>query len=409
MDSPDLPNQRPNPGHSPSAPPPWWHDRMKLTVVTAAGVLAVVATALLLIVLNTRGGEAAVASPTPTASADAVTSQSAASASVPASPSATVAATLAPTATPPPPPTPPPAPPAVLAVGWARVSAGGPTREEADPEARPIQNLVEGDVIRVISGPIETDGSSWYQVVPVNGDTGWLASGPTYDPAAEMVETDDQYPACGPVTNLSGYLIDGVRPGRIGEAQAVALDLVMAKERSACVTFSLQNGLPAARLSITGQVCGAPTWDGNRLRMGPTDAGHFPGFNRIKHEIELPSLVYTGRAAQGADGFTNLLKVAILGSQLDEPRGCIGLDIHSSMRVRRASVTACLVVTERTDDHVSLATHVGGDALVLTLPSRGSIDDIPIGTPRKVAAYTWSVERSTRFSEGLNLTHVGDC
>ncbi len=53
-----------------------------------------------------------------------------------------------------------------------------------------VQSLDRGDVVRVISGPVEADRYAWYEVIDLDSRSGWVALGDGADPWLDAVPAD---------------------------------------------------------------------------------------------------------------------------------------------------------------------------------------------------------------------------
>jgi hypothetical protein len=139
------------------------HPRLALASAVAAVVVAAVAVGLAIGVIGQR--PIAEASPTPGATA----SPSAAPSSRPPEPSAS------------------PTPDALL----LQVSVDGlRMRATASTSADIVRNLDRGEVVRVMSGPVDTEGYAWYEVVDLDSQSGWVAMGDGATPWLEAVPAE---------------------------------------------------------------------------------------------------------------------------------------------------------------------------------------------------------------------------
>lgn len=73
----------------------------------------------------------------------------------------------------------PPAPPRVQVGGWVRVrgTEGGDLRLRATPglSGETLAFVQEGSLLRVLEGPVEADGYTWWRVQAPEDQTGWAA------------------------------------------------------------------------------------------------------------------------------------------------------------------------------------------------------------------------------------------
>jgi hypothetical protein len=98
-------------------------------------------------------------------------------------PGASVSPSAAPSSTPPEPSASPP-PGALL----LQVSVDGlRMRTTASTSADIVRNLDRGEVVRVMSGPVETAGYAWYEVTDLDSQSGWVAMGDGGAPWLEAV------------------------------------------------------------------------------------------------------------------------------------------------------------------------------------------------------------------------------
>ena len=50
-------------------------------------------------------------------------------------------------------------------------------RSEASTSAEIVRTLEKGEVVRVVSGPVEADGYQWFEVLDLDSLSGWVAAG----------------------------------------------------------------------------------------------------------------------------------------------------------------------------------------------------------------------------------------
>jgi len=404
MDTPKLPEQHPvNLSQSPAAPPPWWHDRVKLTFVIVVGILAMVVTALLLMMLN-RGGEAAVASATPTPSAESTAPSPSASLAEPTSsavasssidPSPTASASVEPSRE----------PQAELAQGWARIDTGLNLRDGPGEAYAIITKLQPRDVVWVNSGPsydeATEDERDWYYVQTLKDKYGWVASGPPDDPYATNISNQFTFTSCGGVQVLAhSALVNGLRTPRMDDVGRASLELAQAMRTRACQRFSNEDYDPRVRLDLEVHACGAPSWDGSVVSIQPTTAGNVVASWRVPSALRIPAPLLTDGAADDADGLTNAQKILKLGSDLSSPFACVTAVHKKEYRQNvTTEVADCFVMTSRDSDSVTFAP-VGGDPV--TLLGRGHFAaDFPLNDPARL--------RLAAVGARIELEVLGDC
>ena len=386
MDTPNLPPQRPyNPSQYPSPPPPWWHDRVKLSFVIAVGILGLVVTALLLVVLNARGGEGAVASvtPTPSSSPESIAPSPSASLTEP-SPSAEPSSSSDPSPTPSASPDPPQA---ELAEGWARINTGLNLRDGAGEDSPIIVKLQPREVVWVSSGPSRDDFDDdldWYYVQTLNDKYGWIASGAPDDPHATTISNQFKFRSCGPVQVLANVaLVNGLRTPRLDDVERASFELAQAMGTPACQRFSNEDYEPTVRVELEAHACGAPSWDASVARLQPTTAGNVAASWRVTSTVAVPNLLLTAHQRVDAFGFTNPQKLMILGSDLPSPFACVNAEV-SGGRSRAQSTTTeiagCLTITAKDDATVTF-TASSGDPVTLARSSRDGIGSVPVNDP----------------------------
>jgi hypothetical protein len=358
MDTPNLPPQRPyNPGLNPTAPPPWWHDRVKLFFVIAVGILALAVTGLLLAVLNARGGESAVATatPTPTLSAESP------------SPSASIAeptASAEPSSSSDPSPTPsasPDPPQAELSEGWARINTTLNLRNNATEDSAIVVKLAPREVVWVSSSePYREDiddDLDWYQVETLNDKYGWIASGSPDDPHATTISNQFKFRTCGSV-GVSGRagLVNGLRTPRLSDAARGTFELGQAMGSRGCMVFDNEDYEPTTKLELDVHACGAPSWDGSVTSLSPTTAGSVDAAWRVPSTIVVPKSLVTERQRVEADGLTNEQKFFLLGSRLASPFLCYRSElVYGKQRhqTQQVEIADCLVITAKDDNFVT--------------------------------------------------------
>jgi hypothetical protein len=385
------------------APPPWWHDRVKLTFVIAVGILALVVTALLLVVLNARGGEGAVAtaSPTPTSSA----------ASTAPSPIASLAeptASVEPSSSSRPSPTPsasPDPPQAELAEGWARINTGQQLHNNATQDSPIVTRLQPREVVWVSSGPYREDlddDLDWYSVQTLDDKYGWIASGSPDDPLATTISNRFNFRSCGRVKVLeNAALVNGLRTERLDAVERASFELAESMGTSACQRFSNDDYEPTVRLELDVHACGAPSWDGSVAMLQPTTAGTVDAAWRVPSTITVPSPLLTNRQRADADGLTNAQKLMILGSGLPSPFACVDAEVIGSRYSQRTTteLAGCLEMTARDTATVTFVAP-GGEPVTLARSRRDGISDIALNDATTV--------RLTQGSS-LNAEVLGDC
>jgi len=404
MDTPRLPEQHPvNPSQSPAAPPPWWHDRVKLTFVIVVGVLAVVVTALLLIMLN-RGGEAASASATPTPSAESTVPSPSASLAEPTSSAVPSSSTdLSPSASASVEPS--REPQAELTQGWARIDTGLNLRDGPGEAYAIITRLQPRQVVWVNSGPSYDEASDdkrdWYYVQTLNDKYGWVASGPPDEPYATSISNQFTFNSCGAVQVLAhSALVNGLRTQRVDDSERGTLELAQAMGTRACQRFSNRDYDLRVGLDVEVHACGAPSWDGSVAKLQPTTAGNVVASWRVPSVLRIPSPLLTDAAAVDADGLTNAQKILILGSHVSSPFACVTAVHKKEYRQNTTTEVAdCLVMTSRDSDTVTFAPD-GGDPV--TFLGRGHFPaDFPLNDPARL--------RLAAGSSRIEVEVLGDC
>jgi hypothetical protein len=63
-------------------------------------------------------------------------------------------------------------------------------RATASTGADIVRSLDRGEVVRVMSGPVDAEGYAWYEVVALDSDSGWVAMGDGADPWLEAVPAE---------------------------------------------------------------------------------------------------------------------------------------------------------------------------------------------------------------------------
>ncbi len=63
-------------------------------------------------------------------------------------------------------------------------------RTTASTSADIVRTLDRGEVVRVISGPVEADSYAWYEVIDLDSRSGWVATGDGADPWLDTVPAD---------------------------------------------------------------------------------------------------------------------------------------------------------------------------------------------------------------------------
>ena len=408
MDTPNLPPQRPyNPSQNPVAPPPWWHDRVKLFFVIAVGILAVAVTGLLLAVLNARGGEGAVGSATPTPSSSVASTAPSPSASF-TEPTASIEPSSSPDPSPSPSASPDP-PQAELKEGWARINTGLNLRSSATQDSPIILKLQPREVVWVSSGPYREDSDDdldWYQVQTLNDDYGWIASGAPDDPNATTISNQFKFRSCGTVEVLDhAALVNGLRTPRLTDDERASAELAQATGTHGCQRFSNEDYEPSVRLEIVTHACGAPTWDGSVTRLAPTSAGSVDAAWRVSSTIVVPNALVTYRQRAESDGLTNQQRFFQLGSRLSSPFLCYTSELvrsrYGSLE-NVAELADCLVITAKDDNFVTFDP-ANGDPVTFRRSNRtrDNINGIAINDPSQL--------RLTGNSASLRVNVVGDC
>ena len=409
MDTPNLPPQHPyNSSRNPTAPPPWWHDRVKLFFVIAVGTLGLAVTALLLVVLNARGGEGAVASATPTPSSSVASTEPSPDASL-AEPTASTEPSSSSDPSPSPSASPDP-PQAELSQGWARINTTLNLRNDATEDSAIVLKLAPREVVWVSSSEAYRedidDDLDWYQVQTLNDKYGWIASGSPDDPHATIVSNQFKFRSCGSV-GVSGRagLVNGLRTPRLSDAARGTFELGQAMGSRGCIVFDNEDYEPTARLELDVHACGAPSWDGSVTSLAPTTAGSVDAAWRVPSTIVVPNSLVTERQRVESDGLTNEQKFFALGSRLASPFLCYSSELvygkqrHQTQQVELAD---CLVITAKDDNFVTFDP-ANGDPVTFRRSSR-TRDNI-----NAIAVNDAAQLRLNGSGGSLKVSVLGDC
>ena len=396
-----APNAQPNP--QPNPPSPWWQDRLKVSLV-AVGLLGIVAIVLLLVVLNARGGEGAVASPTPSATASSLeptASPSLAEPSMTPTPSSTASASASASASP------SGDPQAELAQGWTRIDTALNLRSGPGEETPVVRRLQASEVVWIGSEATNDGEYNWYYVTTLKGDGGYIASGPPDDPYASLISNRFVFTSCGQVAIAGKYgTVGGLRGARLDDFERATFELAMAMSTRGCVRYSMEDYQPKSRMTLEVHACGAPFQDASNFGLQPSTAGGVDDAWRVDETTVLPDLLLADGQITDDDGLTNQQKLLILGSRVSPPFACITAEVsqnasgNNKRQTFSSDMTACLVMTQLGSDAVSFAPAAGGDPVTFLKMGRQRLADVPLNEPR-------ILQVSISFNTASEL--LGDC
>jgi hypothetical protein len=396
----------------------WQQDRFRQVVIwgaAGAGVLAAVLTTVVVVMGGSDGGGAAAGSATPSASP----SESAVVSPTPiATVGSTATPTTAPTATPepttPPPATAPPAPddpPVVLGGGWTKVLTELNLRDEPTSVAAVVKRLPRDELVWVVprgGDPVQGDGFYWYPAETLDGESGWIASGPSSDPHADGLSTEDTLLSCGKVESGDGIRIDGLRAGPLDAVERGGFALAAATGDEQCVTYTLEGDRPVAYIDLLLDACGGPTWDGGKLMLKPTAWGDVVTEYKVKRTVEVAKAIWAGNSLLDDAGLSNKLKVLLLGGQAAQPFGCLSIYIQEAgEQIRRELevwLSDCMILTANTTSTVSMKLAAGGDGVVFLKPDNVGIRTITVGQPTRINLFAY-----THPEETLSMGGFGGC
>jgi len=166
-----------------------------------------------------------------------------------------------------------------------QVSVGGlRLRATADTSADIVRSLDRGEVVRVMSGPVNADGYAWYEVVDLDSRSGWVAMGDGGAPWLEAVPTD---PATSEL--LLRFQRDGaVTPRMFSDIPVFPPDLTLTADgrvvlgwRSNLVRQLSPSGLAQVQrdVLVLPLLQESADYDVEHLPGAPDGPGHEVGFN----------------------------------------------------------------------------------------------------------------------------------
>jgi len=369
-----------------------------------------VAATLLVLVLSARGGEGAVATSSPTPS------PATATATATVSPSSLPSSSGSPSARPSPSPTPAGPAQAALVQGWTRVEVGLNLRDGPGASSAIVTTLHPGDVLWVNSEANPSGGQDWYFAMTLNDTQGWIASGPADDPFATTLSNRFVFTSCGPV-QLAGKVgvVNGLRTVRLDSIERAAFELGQSTETRSCIRYRFEDYEPGSRMDLVVHACGAPSWDGSTMRLGPTTAGDVIDTWRVAAEVNVPDVLLAQGAVKDAEGLTNRQKVLILGSRLSSPIACVSAEVirrissqpYDDKRYDLTAQTAgCMVMLEKIPGTVRFAPAAGGDPVSFVRSHGDDFGDLALNDSRLLSLTS---ARGRYSLERLRADVLADC